>query len=66
MKSGRRFPPFNEFHEFNTLEHLAGNDPTKFNAVLAMDYNTAFAHLKYLNAMINYQRKLNEIISKKK
>jgi hypothetical protein len=31
-----------------------------------MDYNTAFAHLKYLNTMNKYQRKLNEIISKKK
>lgn len=57
---------FNEFHEFNTVESLAGNDPTKFNAVLAMDYNTAFAHLKYMNTVNKYQRKLNKILSEKK
>ena len=57
---------FSEFHEFNTIEQLSNNDLTKFNEVQKMDYNTAFAHLVYMNRIGQYQKKLNKIYTEKK
>lgn len=33
---------------------------------MKMDYHTAFAHLKYMSTLNNYQRALNKILSEKK
>lgn len=57
---------FAQYYEFNTVEQLAGNDPTKFESVLKLDYNTAFTHLRYMNTMTKYQRKLNKLATEKK
>lgn len=56
---------FNVLGEFNTYDMLAQGDPLKYDAILALDYNTIFNKLLKNKISANFEQKYSEIIRAK-
>lgn len=57
---------FNALGDFNTIDLIAKGKPWKYKQVLAMDYNTIFGKLYHIKISANFERRLSEILNKKK